>query len=223
MGQEKNSSFEYNELLGIFLAVAITAMATRAAAIANKYNEFSWNDLLEIIFFCVFYTLLRIKWYLDDIKDNDIKLPSNEEIKKRRENMDVKTSEWVLVFALVSWFFWLLAAFCVPGNMIYAYIFLMAGILSGSLAAHAFVKLNEKGCDCCLHIMNGVYIILMLIAVFLDLSSEKTAAPLMALAIGFVFLDSKVKKSFVIGYCKPKPEDGGTNEDTIKCCLKSSK
>jgi len=67
----------------VFLAVAITALASRADEIVEKHSATA-PEFAEIVLFCIFYTLLRIKWYLDDIRIKGLVLPPEDEIKEYR-------------------------------------------------------------------------------------------------------------------------------------------
>ncbi|MGB9499867.1 MAG: hypothetical protein ACKVE4_08990 [Dissulfuribacterales bacterium] len=74
----------------IFLTMALVSLASAITALINRQNLVPY----PIWFLTSFFILLRIKMYLDDLKDfkTDLKL------------------KWSMIIGIVSWFFWVLSA-----------------------------------------------------------------------------------------------------------------
>jgi len=196
MQQSKDSNFGYREILTVFLAVALTAMATRVAEVTDRVDAFCRAQLWEIILFCIFYTVFRIKWYLDDIREDQIYLPDKKEIERLQARQYNGISTWVLPFAMASWVFWLLAAFCVPYNMGWAYGFLIAGILMGTVALVLLGKKQEE-CPCRQTMLNFFYMIILGVAGFL-MGNRLGTNIFLSAGIGLVIAEALAGGSFIV-------------------------
>jgi len=200
----KNSGFDYKELLAVFMAVAITAMATQAGNLPGKYACLTPLKLWEIILFFIFYTALRVKWYLDDIKEHGIKLQHNPQLDS--------AGNFMLVFALASWALWITSVFLVYENMFWAYMILLLGILAGTVAALLFGRISKK-CQCFLIMMNVFYILLLFAAAMSSEGVNKVAC--LVVAIVLVGIDAALGRTFSVDYSHPKSDTNGN-----PCCYK---
>lgn len=191
---DRDSGRGYREILTVFLAVAITAMATRAGEVADRAAELCRAQLWEIILFCIFYTVFRIKWYLDDIREDQIYLPDKKEIERLQPRQYNGISTFALPFAMASWVFWLVAAFYVPYYMCWAYGFLIAGILMGTFAVIPLGKLKHE-CPCC-QTMTNFFCMIFLIAA--GMGNELVAIIFISAGIALVIGEALKNGSFII-------------------------
>lgn len=74
----------------IFLTMALVSLASAMTSLINGKDSIHYNIWLLLSFFI----LLRIKMYLDDLKDFE-------------ESSKLK---WAIIIGIVSWFFWVLSA-----------------------------------------------------------------------------------------------------------------
>jgi len=153
---------------------------------------------------CVFYTLLRIKWYLDDIRIKGLALPPEDEIKNYRNDKQYSVSCFCLLFfSLASWVFWLMAAFSVPDHMKAGYCFLAAGIIAGMIA-NCSLKKMKNNCLCSILLPDVLYLLLIGTTIISNEPVDKIACLIMAILL--VFADAAVHKSFTIAYPRKKQE-----------------
>lgn len=184
----------YKELLAVFLAVAVSTMTARLAGI-DFSAESGWQQA-EIVLFSFVYIALRVKWYLDDVKEDRIKLS-----KPGKGASAGISSHLLLVFSIASWVAWLLAAFYFPEKIRAAYIALGAGVGAGSFALWCYGHLSKK-CQCCFITFNVFYMAFMFTAA--GTGAREARVLCLGFAAGLFCIDAFFSRSFMVFCDKSK-------------------
>jgi hypothetical protein len=150
----------------------------------------------EIVLFSFVCIALRVKWYLDDVKEDRIKLS-----KPGKGDTAGACSHLLLVFSIASWVAWLLAAFYFPENIRAAYIALGAGVLVGTCALWCYGRLSGK-CQCCFITFNVFYMAFIFTAA--GLGARKDRVLCLGFAAGLFCIDAFFSRSFAVFYDRSK-------------------